>query len=74
MAARSYADMRPADTLLIAGGIGYEALLKDRDLLQWIRRQAARVSRIGSICTGAMVLAAAGLLGGKSRHDALGVL
>jgi transcriptional regulator GlxA family with amidase domain len=57
--------MRPADTLLIGGGIGYEALLKDHDLLQWLRRQAGKVSRIGSICTGAMVLAAAGLLGGK---------
>jgi transcriptional regulator GlxA family with amidase domain len=65
LATRAYADMRPADTLLIAGGIGYEALLKDNDLLQWLRRQAGKVSRIGSICTGAMVLAAAGLLGGK---------
>jgi len=65
LAASSYTGMRPADTLLIAGGIGYEALLKDRDLLSWIRRQASKVARIGSICTGAMVLAAAGLLDGK---------
>ena len=65
LAARAYTDMRPADTLLIAGGIGYEALLKDRDLLDWIRRQASKVGRIGSICTGALVLAAAGLLDGK---------
>jgi transcriptional regulator GlxA family with amidase domain len=65
LAACRYSDMRPADTLLIAGGIGYEALLKDRELLQWIRRQASKVQRIGSICTGAMLLAAAGLLGGK---------
>jgi transcriptional regulator GlxA family with amidase domain len=65
LAARKYTDMRPADTLLIAGGIGYEALLKDRELLSWIRRQASKVSRIGSICSGALVLAAAGLLSGK---------
>jgi transcriptional regulator GlxA family with amidase domain len=65
LAARAYTDMRPADTLLIAGGIGYEVLLNDRELLNWIRRQASKVGRIGSICTGALVLAAAGLLDGK---------
>ena len=65
LATRSYPDMRPADTLLIAGGLGSEAMLEDRELLKWLRRQATRVSRIGSICTGALVLAAAGLLGGK---------
>jgi transcriptional regulator GlxA family with amidase domain len=65
LAARSYAELRSADTLLIAGGIGYEALLKDHELLEWIRRQVIKVGRIGSICTGALVLAAAGLLDGK---------
>src|SRR5882672_1210116 len=65
LAARSYIDMRSADTLLIAGGLGYVALLKDHELLNWIRRQALKVGRIGSICTGALVLAAAGLLGGR---------
>jgi transcriptional regulator GlxA family with amidase domain len=65
LAASSYAGMRPADTLLIAGGIGCEALLTDHDLLNWVRRQATKVARIGSICTGALVLAAAGLLAGK---------
>jgi transcriptional regulator GlxA family with amidase domain len=65
LAARGYKDMRPADTLLIAGGIGYQALLTDRELLRWIQRQAGKVSRIGSICTGALLLAAAGLLGGR---------
>lgn len=66
LAARSFAEMRPVHTLLIAGGIGYESVLKDRDLLNWIRRQASKVERIGSICTGALVLAAAGLLDGKT--------
>jgi transcriptional regulator GlxA family with amidase domain len=65
LAQRGYIELRAADTLLIAGGIGYEALLKDRELLDWIRRQASKVMRIGSICTGALVLAAAGLLDGK---------
>ena len=65
LATRSYSDLRSTDTLLIAGGIGYEALLNDRELLEWIRRQAAKTGRVGSICTGALVLAAAGLLDGK---------
>jgi transcriptional regulator GlxA family with amidase domain len=62
---RGYRDMGRADTLLIAGGIGYEAMLGDAELLDWIRTQSRRVSRLGSICTGALVLAAAGLLDGK---------
>jgi hypothetical protein len=60
----SYADMRPAGTLLIAGSIGCEAPLN------WIRRQALKVERIGSICTGALVLAATGSLGGKRATPA----
>ena len=58
--------MRRADTLLVAGGIGHDALMQDRKLLGWLREQATKVERIGSICTGALLLAAAGLLDGKS--------
>lgn len=65
-AARRYIDMRRADTLLIAGGIGYREAMQDRKLLDWIKNQTNKVERIGSICTGALVLAAAGLLDGKS--------
>ena len=63
---RRYTDVRRADTLLIAGGIGQSDLMLDRKLLQWLREQSARAERIGSICTGALLLAAAGLLDGKS--------
>jgi transcriptional regulator GlxA family with amidase domain len=62
---RAYRSVRRVDTLLVAGGIGYAAPMSDPDLLAWLRRQAGRVERIGSICTGALVLAAAGLLDGK---------
>ena len=65
-ASRRYSDVRSAGTLLVAGGIGYEALLGDRRLREWMVRMAARVQRVGSICTGAMLLAAAGLLDGLS--------
>lgn len=64
-AEREYAGVRSCDTLLIAGGIGYAAVLRDTRLVSWIRRQAGKVQRIGSVCTGALLLAAAGLLDGK---------
>lgn len=65
LAERSYREVTRADTLLIAGGIGCRPLMDDRDLLQWIRRMAPKVSRLGSVCTGALVLARAGLLQGR---------
>jgi transcriptional regulator GlxA family with amidase domain len=55
----------PIDTLLVAGGSGVEKATRDKELLLWLRKAALRVRRIGSICTGAFVLAAAGLLDGK---------
>jgi transcriptional regulator GlxA family with amidase domain len=66
LATRRYGDVRRADTLLIAGGIGHAELMQDQKLLRWIRDQANKVDRIGSICTGALLLAAAGLLDGKT--------
>jgi transcriptional regulator GlxA family with amidase domain len=66
LAHRSYLGFRrPIDTLLIAGGLGAEQAMKDWPLLRWLRRMAPRVRRLGSICTGAFVLAAAGLLDGR---------
>jgi transcriptional regulator GlxA family with amidase domain len=52
------------DTLLVAGGLGAPAAARDQSLLRWLRRAASRVRRLGSVCTGAFVLAAAGLLNG----------
>src|SRR5688572_4169309 len=65
VATRRYADVHDADTLLVAGGIGWEAAVKDRRMLDWLAGQAKRVARLGSICNGAMLLAAAGLLDGR---------
>ncbi|MFI4986706.1 MAG: GlxA family transcriptional regulator [Alphaproteobacteria bacterium] len=53
------------DTLLVVGGQGSRPAAKDEALLAWLRRMAPRVRRLGSICTGALVLAAAGLFDGK---------
>jgi transcriptional regulator GlxA family with amidase domain len=55
----------PIDTLLIAGGRGLDQAARDPELLSWLRKVSQRVRRIGSICTGAFLLAAAGLLDGK---------
>lgn len=53
------------DTLLVAGGTGTAVALRDTDLLRWLRATAPRVRRIGSVCSGSFVLAAAGLLDGR---------
>ncbi|APW36870.1 AraC family transcriptional regulator [Rhodoferax koreense] len=53
------------DTLLIAGSPDIEDMASDAKLQDWLRRQARTVRRYGSVCTGAFVLAAAGLLEGK---------
>jgi transcriptional regulator GlxA family with amidase domain len=53
------------DTLLIAGGPGAESGSYDAAYVQWIADAAKRSRRVASICTGAFLLAAAGLLDGK---------
>jgi len=53
------------DTLLVPGGDGAEQLLCDRAFLEWLGEMSKRVRRIGSICTGAYLLAAAGILDGR---------
>jgi transcriptional regulator GlxA family with amidase domain len=63
---RPYSDVRgEIDTLLVAGGIGASAVLKNRELLRWLRRISKRVNRLASVCTGAFLLAEAGLLDGR---------
>ncbi|GAB2781093.1 GlxA family transcriptional regulator [Amycolatopsis magusensis] len=53
------------DTMLIVGGHGTEAAMADAALLTQVRRLAPQCRRIASVCTGAFVLAAAGLLDGR---------
>lgn len=53
------------DTVLVAGGPGAAAAAAEGDLVRWLRALAPRTRRIGSVCTGALVLGAAGLLAGR---------
>ena len=63
VAPQSCFDIRDGlDTLVVAGGIGVEQACKDPSLIEWVRSMAPRVRRVASICTGAFILAAAGLL------------
>ena len=61
---RSAARLR-FDTLLVAGGHGAERAAGDERLCRWLRERKGKVRRLGSICTGAFVLGAAGLLEGR---------
>jgi transcriptional regulator GlxA family with amidase domain len=53
------------DTLLVPGGQGVDAAAENPVLIDWVRKRAAKARRVASVCTGAFVLAAAGLLDGR---------
>ena len=55
----------PIDTLVVAGGAGIDAAVADTELLDQIRRLARDARRVTSVCSGAFLLAAAGLLEGR---------
>lgn len=61
----TFADCPPLDVICVPGGDGVNALLGDAETLAFLRRQAADARFVTSVCTGALVLGAAGLLRGK---------
>jgi transcriptional regulator GlxA family with amidase domain len=60
----AFADNPWIDLLLVPGGFGTRTLLHDEEMLGWIRRTAAAARQVSSVCTGALLLAQAGLLKG----------
>jgi transcriptional regulator GlxA family with amidase domain len=53
------------DTLMIAGGPGIETASADPALLKWVRERTKTARRVASVCTGAFMLAASGVLDGR---------
>ena len=59
------ADAPKLDVLHIPGGYGQEGVMDDEEVLGWVRRQAQGARLVFSVCTGALICGAAGLLKGK---------
>ena len=62
---RGFEDAPAVDLLVVPGGFGTRALMKEERALAWIRSRAANAQRVASVCTGSLVLAEAGLLDGR---------
>lgn len=70
-------DCPPTDLLCIPGGFGVDDAMLDAATIAFVKREAARAKYVTSVCTGAFILGAAGLLNGKKAtthwayHDEL---
>jgi cyclohexyl-isocyanide hydratase len=73
----TFEDCPQLDVVCVPGGVGVNPLLVDEEVLDFLRRQAATARFVTSVCTGALVLGAAGLISGKratthwASHDLL---
>jgi cyclohexyl-isocyanide hydratase len=72
----TFADVTRADILCVPGGFGTVAAMEDAETLDWVRAVGTEATWVTSVCTGSLVLAAAGLLTGyraachwASRHQ-----
>ncbi|MRI53057.1 DJ-1/PfpI family protein [Methylobacterium sp. DB1607] len=75
-----FAECPALDVVCVPGGSGVNPLMEDAETLGFLRRQAEGARYLTSVCTGALVLGAAGLLRGKratthwAAHDLLAAL
>lgn len=60
----TFADCPQLDVICVPGGYGADELLLDRDVLEFLQKQARGAKFVTSVCTGSLVLGAAGLLKG----------
>src|SRR3954447_1100089 len=58
-------EVKDPDVVLVPGGAGNRPLLEDQQVLEWLRAVDLRSRRTTSVCSGSLVLGAAGLLNGK---------
>jgi len=73
----TYEELPDPEVIVFPGGVGTRALMTDERVLEWVRTAHATSTYTTSVCTGSLVLAAAGLLGGLSattHWSQLGVL
>ena len=61
----TFADCPPLDVIMVPGGPGQQDLMENETVLEFLRKQAASAKYITSVCTGSLVLGAAGLLKGR---------
>lgn len=62
---RTFAECPPLEMIMIPGGTGINALLEDAEVLAFLRKHASSARYVTSVCTGALLLGAAGLLKGR---------
>ncbi|MFD0847449.1 DJ-1/PfpI family protein [Sphingosinicella xenopeptidilytica] len=60
----TFADCPQLDMICVPGGYGCTAMMQDTAVLDWLRRQAEGARFVTSVCTGSLILAAAGLMTG----------
>src|SRR3954451_13732338 len=73
----TFADCPQLDVICVPGGLGSDDMINDEETLAFLRKQAAGAKYVTSVCTGALVLGAAGLLGGyhaATHWSAIGYL
>jgi transcriptional regulator GlxA family with amidase domain len=69
-----FSDAPPIDLLVVPGGFGTRALLKDEGTLNWIRQIASSARKVTSVCTGSLLFAASGVLEGRRATTHWGAL
>src|ERR1700738_5627368 len=60
----TFADCPQLDVICVPGGFGTDDMVNDEEMLDFLRRQAREAKYVTSVCTGSLVLGAAGLLPG----------
>src|SRR5947199_3071825 len=60
----TFADCPQLDVICVPGGVGTDDMVNDEEVLDFLRKQAELAKYVTSVCTGSLVLGAAGLLGG----------
>src|SRR5712691_2791803 len=63
----SFADCPQLDVICVPGGVGTDDMVNDEEMLAFLKKQAEGAKYITSVCTGSLVLGAAGLLQGFGR-------